>query len=179
MRPAFALLLVATVIVLTWMLVDTRGKQADLEERIRSSDQTVQRLTALINDRRAQVERIQALQALLGQETARAALLESRFPKPGTTDCVLYWPSHLSPQSSQPLHEGTILAADPEANRYVISLGVEDGVRGGFTYIVARDGQYVATLEIDDVQAKQSAGRLVPDLSKEAARRGDKVLNAK
>ena len=79
--------------------------------------------------------------------------------------------------SNQPAHSGRILASDNDANVYVISLGEEDGVKAGFQYIVSRGSDYIATIQITDVQAKQSAGRAIKSLSKGAINRGDKVMN--
>jgi hypothetical protein len=77
----------------------------------------------------------------------------------------------------QPAHEGQVLSADSAANVAVISLGSEDGVRPGFKYTVSRGSQYVAMIEITDVQAKQAAGRSVKSLQKSAIQKGDRVMS--
>ena len=76
----------------------------------------------------------------------------------------------------QPAHLGQILDVDNEANIAVISLGAEDGVRAGFRYTVSRGSEYVAMIEITDVQAKQSAGRAIKGLQKAPIQRGDRVM---
>lgn len=77
----------------------------------------------------------------------------------------------------QPAHEGRVLAVDGGTNIAVISLGAEDGVKPGFKYMVSRGSQYVTTIVITDVQAKQSAGRSLTDFQKDMIRRGDRVLS--
>ncbi|MFV1958520.1 MAG: hypothetical protein ACC662_03800 [Planctomycetota bacterium] len=77
----------------------------------------------------------------------------------------------------QPAHTGQVLGADNDANIAVISLGAEDGVRPGFRYVVSRGRDYVATIVITDVQAKQSAGRAIKGLSKGPIMRGDHVMS--
>ena len=46
-----------------------------------------------------------------------------------------------------------------------------------FQYIVSRGSDYVATIQIDNVQAKQAAGSAVKALSKGSINRGDVVMN--
>ncbi len=77
----------------------------------------------------------------------------------------------------QPAQTGMVLMSDPSTNVAVISLGAEDGVRRGFRYTVSRGSQYVTTLEITDVEAKQSAGRSVKDLQKSPIQKGDRVMS--
>ena len=77
----------------------------------------------------------------------------------------------------QPAHQGRVIAADADANIAIISLGAEDGVKPGFRYTVSRGSDYITTIEITDVQAKQSAGRSLRDLEKSPVRQGDRVMS--
>lgn len=77
----------------------------------------------------------------------------------------------------QPAHMGQVLSVDNRANVAIVSLGSEDGVRPGYRYVVSRGSQYVGMLEITDVQAKQSAGRSIPNLQQSAVQRGDRVMS--
>ena len=136
------------------------------------------------DDRDAKVAQVNALQQQLGNETENRKGLEASLASARENierqDFKLRWYADRFPgavASAQPAHSGQILAADNKANVYVISLGEEDGVKPGFTYIVSRGGEYIATIQIDDVQAKQSAGRAIKDISKSSVRRGDKVMN--
>ncbi len=79
--------------------------------------------------------------------------------------------------AEQPAQNGQINAANNSANVYVISLGAEDGVKAGFQYVVSRGGEYVATIQINDVQAKQSAGFALKGYSKGEIRQGDRIMN--
>lgn len=81
--------------------------------------------------------------------------------------------------ATQPPHTGRVLTANAAANVYTISLGTEDGVRPGFTYTVSRGAKFIGTIQIDDVQNKQSAGRAIRDLSAGEIQAGDVISNAK
>lgn len=80
--------------------------------------------------------------------------------------------------SEQPMQTAKVLAADNEANIVVISLGSEDGVKAGFRYTVSRGNQFVATIEISTVQAKQAAGRVINNMRKGAIAPGDDVMTS-
>ena len=77
----------------------------------------------------------------------------------------------------QPDHAGEVLLVDAAANVTVISLGLEDGVRVGYRYVVSRGASYVALLEITDVQAKESAGRSIMSLQRSDIKVGDRVMS--
>jgi hypothetical protein len=179
MRRTLAVLLVGSIGVLTWLVMASHGREAALEREIgRLRLDAATQLAAKLDEQRAQLQGFhEALQAERAGHLEERAWREARFPRPGTTDCVLYLPGRFPKAPPQPVHEGSVLAADAERNVYVISLGTEDGVEEGFVYIVSRDGAYVGLLTIDDVQARQSAGRLEQDMSKGTPRRNDKVLN--
>jgi len=136
------------------------------------------------DDRDAKIAQVNALQQQLANETENRKGLETSLAAAQETiqrqDFTLRWFNERFPgarASTQPAHSGQILASDNKANVYVISLGEEDGVKPGFTYIVSRGGQYIATIQIGNVQAKQSAGRALKDISKGDVHRGDKVMN--
>ena len=73
----------------------------------------------------------------------------------------------------QPAHSGRILSSDNGNNVYVLSLGQEDGVKIGYKYTVSRGSQFVAEIEITDVQAKQSAGRAIRNMKAGDIQLGD------
>jgi hypothetical protein len=77
----------------------------------------------------------------------------------------------------QPLHEGHIVSVDDGTDAVTISLGTVDGVKPGFRYTVSRGIQYVAMIEIMDVQAKVSAGRSIKSLQKTDIQVGDRVMS--
>ena len=77
---------------------------------------------------------------------------------------------------SQPVQQGRVKSA--AGDQVVISLGEEDGVKRGYRYTVARGRDYIATIQIDDTQAKQSSGFVVRGMSKGDVRQGDSVINA-
>ena len=79
--------------------------------------------------------------------------------------------------AEQPPHDGQVTAANNGTNVYVVSLGAEDGVKAGFQYVVSRGGEYIATIQINDVQAKQSAGFALKGYSKGEIRQGDRIMN--
>jgi predicted nucleic acid-binding Zn-ribbon protein len=79
----------------------------------------------------------------------------------------------------QPSLTGKVLAADNAENIVVISLGAEDGVKEGFRYTLSRGTNYVATIQITNVQAKQAAGKVMSGMSKSAVAPGDDVMNAR
>jgi hypothetical protein len=78
----------------------------------------------------------------------------------------------------QPPQNAKVLAADDATNVVVISLGSEDGVKEGFRYTISRGNQYVATIEITHVEAKQSAGRSQRDKQQRPIQRGDDAMTA-
>ena len=151
------------------------------EQRIAQNED----ITRLRQERDAANDNAHALQLQLDNETAtrkgyegQIATLEENL-KRANFELRAYkdqYPGGIQ-GTPQPAHRGQILAADNDANVYIISLGAEDGVKAGFQYVVSRGGQYIATIQITDVQAKQSAGRAIKSLSKGAINRGDKVMN--
>ncbi len=136
------------------------------------------------DDRDAKVAQVNALQQQLTNETEKGKSLESKLAsanekikRQGFEIAYIKdkFPGIIA--SNQPAHSGKVLAVDNDANVFVMSLGKEDGVESGFQYIVSRGSEYIATIQITDVQAKQSAGRAIKSLSKGAINRGDKVMN--
>ena len=141
-------------------------------------------LLAAQESRDGKVKMVNSLQMQLGNETEARKALEARASalaeqiKRQDFELTYFkdrFPGHVA--SAQPAHTGRILAADNKNNVFVISLGVEDGVKAGFQYIVSRGADYVATIQISDVQAKQAAGTAVKALSKGSINRGDTVMN--
>ena len=141
-------------------------------------------LKAAQDDRDAKVAQVNALQQQLTNETENRKDLEGKLGNAQETIKrqgfeIAYikdkFPGVIA--SDQPAHSGRILSSNNDSNVFVISLGEEDGVKAGFQYIVSRGSEYIATIQITDVQAKQSAGRAIKSLSKGAINRGDKVMN--
>jgi chromosome segregation ATPase len=81
--------------------------------------------------------------------------------------------------AEQPAQTAKVLAADNAANIVVVSLGAEDGVKEGFRYTLSRGNQYVATIQITNVQAKQSAGKVMTGMSKMPVAAGDDAMTAR
>ena len=141
-------------------------------------------LLAAQENRDAKVAMVNSLQMQLGNETEARKALEARAStlaeqiKRQDFELTYFkdrFPGHVA--SAQPAQTGRILASDNKNNVFVISLGEEDGVKAGFQYIVSRGAQYIATIQIDNVQAKQAAGSAVKSLSKGSINRGDVVMN--
>jgi predicted RNase H-like nuclease (RuvC/YqgF family) len=135
-------------------------------------------------DRDKKVESVNALQQQLANETEKSKGLEEQLSKAQETIrhqgfVIAYYKDKfpgLTP-SAQPAQTGRILAVNNKDNVYVISLGEEDGVKAGFEYIVARGSEYVATIQITDVQAKKAAGRALKALSKGDIHLNDMVMS--
>jgi hypothetical protein len=82
------------------------------------------------------------------------------------------------PGTAQPaITPGKVLAADNQMGLVVISLGEEDGVKAGFEYIVSRGNQYVASIKVTDVQAKQATAMVVKGMQKSPVQANDTVMN--
>ena len=81
--------------------------------------------------------------------------------------------------SEQPWQTAKVLAADNGANIVVVSLGAEDGVKEGFKYTLSRGNQYVATVQITNVQAKQAAGKVLTGMSKSPVQAGDDAMTSR
>ena len=137
-------------------------------------------------DRDAKVAMVNSLQLQLENETkARAAAMVQMSKKDEMIKRLSFenkyykdrFPGHVA--SVQPAHTGRVLAVDNDANVFVISLGEEDGVKSGFQYVVSRGSEYIATIQINDVQAKKSAGYAVKGLSKGPINRNDKVTSGR
>jgi chromosome segregation ATPase len=133
-------------------------------------------------DRDAKVAMVNSLQLQLENETKARAALDTRIADASEKiermgfELSYYqtkFPGLVA--SAQPAHSGRVLAVDNNANVVVISLGEEDGVKAGFQYIVSRGAEYIGTVQINDVQAKKSAGFAVKNLSKGNINRNDKV----
>jgi chromosome segregation ATPase len=136
-------------------------------------------------DRDAKLAQVNRLQIQLNSETEARKALEGRLAEAqermSSLEFENAWFKRRFPgavASDQPAHTGQILAVEGDRNVVVISLGEEDGVRPGYQYLVSRGGDYVATIQITDVQAKQSAGRALSDISKGEIRRGDRVMSS-
>jgi hypothetical protein len=82
------------------------------------------------------------------------------------------------PGPEQPMQTAKVLAADDATNVVVISLGSEDGVKEGFRYTISRGNQYVGTIEITHVEAKQAAGRSQRDVQSRPIMKGDDAMTA-
>jgi chromosome segregation ATPase len=143
-------------------------------------------LTKSQDDRDAKVSMVNSLQMQLQNETEKGKSLESQMAalqeRLERQAFRLEWYQKRFPgveAVAQPPHDGRILAADNGSNVFVISLGEEDGVKPGFQYIVSRGAEYIATIQINNVQARQSAGFALKDLSKGEVRRGDRVMNGR
>jgi hypothetical protein len=65
------------------------------------------------------------------------------------------------PGTIQPSQRAKVLTSDPATNIVVISLGSEDGVQKGYRFTVSRGSRFIGTIEITDVNAKLSAGKVV------------------
>ncbi|MDA1194985.1 MAG: hypothetical protein O2894_07340 [Planctomycetota bacterium] len=148
------------------------------------SNQLRENLRAATEDRDAKVAQVNALQQQLTNETESRKGLEGQLADQRDQNQrlafeIAYFKAKFPGlvASNQPAQTGRILASDNDANVCVISLGEEDGVQAGFQYIVSRGSEYIATIQVTDVQAKQSAGRAIKALSKGAINRGDKVMN--
>ena len=118
-------------------------------------------------------EQIQDLQAKL--TTTSEELRQVSFRLSG----ILASNPGLGEGAAQPAQEGKVLAVDNNANVVVISLGAEDGVKAGFRYTVSRGSSYVTTIEITDVEAKKSAGRALPNMSKDKMNVADNIWTAR
>jgi chromosome segregation ATPase len=137
-------------------------------------------------DRDAAVQQVNALEIQLKRETDKTVKLEADLADlmeaRNRLQFELNWFKERFPGASaqvQPPHTGLVLAADPKLNVFVISLGEEDGVKPGFQYTVSRGSEYVGTIQISDVQAKQSSGFALRGLSKTAIQRQDVVSSSK
>lgn len=143
-------------------------------------------LRAAQGDRDAAVAMVNSLELQLQRETEKGRDLEQKIAvvteASQRMSFELNWFKERYPGASaqaQPPHDGRVLAADSGKNVFVISLGEEDGVQPGFQYIVSRGDEYVGTIQIDDVQAKQAAGFAIKGMSKGDIRRGDRVMNGR
>jgi chromosome segregation ATPase len=152
----------------------------------KNNQQLQQALAAANEDRDAKVAMVNSLQQQLRNETEKSKDLEAKLATANEEierkDFRLAWWSKRFPGAEagdQPAHTGRVLAANGNANVFVISLGEEDGVKPGYQYIVARGSKYIATIQIDDVQAKQSSGFALKDLSKGQAQAGDTVVSGR
>lgn len=148
----------------------------ELRENLRSAQ----------SDRDAAIEMVNSLQLQLQRETEKGRDLEAKLADLSEHNkriaFELNWFKERNPGATsvvQPPHDGRILAADGARNVYVISLGEEDGVLPGFQYIVSRGDEYVGTIQIDNVQAKQAAGFAIKGMSKGEIRKGDRVINGR
>ncbi len=143
-------------------------------------------LTASQNDRDAKVSMVNALQMQLNNEKERANSLETKLATANETIerqgfSLEFFRSRFPGVEAvaQPAHSGRILAANNKDNVFVISLGEEDGVKAGFQYIVSRGSEYIATIQISDVQAKQSAGFALKGMSKGQVKQSDSVMSGR
>lgn len=134
--------------------------------------------------RNAAIEQVARLDMQLQNETEKTKALEGRVSDMGTSleraqFEIATWhkryPGDEIMGAEQPSHSGMVLAANDGANVVVISLGAEDGVKEGFQYVLSRGDKYVATIKINDVQAKQSAGFSMRDVQQSAPQKGDRA----
>lgn len=165
-------------------LTNSLNAARDMISELQKQNNTLgDNLKSAQDDRDAKVAQVNALQQQLTRETENRKSLEGKIADAQETIKrqgfeIAYFKDKMPGvvASDQPAHEGRILASNNDANVYVISLGEEDGVKAGYQYIVSRGSQYVATIQINNVQAKQSAGYAIKSLSKGSINRGDKVM---
>jgi hypothetical protein len=165
-------------------LTGTVESYSNLIQSLKDSNvQLTQKVAAIKADRDAVNDNAQRLASQLQTETANSNALAARLndtrEKLASTEMALegYKARYGSDIAGapQPNHGGRILAARNNDNVYVISLGAEDGVKPGFRYTVSRGDNYVAVIQIREVQSKQSAGFSVKDIEKSAIQQGDVV----
>ena len=167
-------------------LTNSLNASRDMNGALQSDNNNLRdNLKSAQEDRDAKVAMVNSLQQQLRNETEKGKGLEAQLSDAQDANKrqgfeLRYFKEKFPGMTagSQPAHSGRILAANNDANVYVISLGEEDGVKAGFQYIVSRGAEYVATIQINDVQAKQAAGSAVKALSKGGIQRGDSVMNA-
>jgi chromosome segregation ATPase len=136
-------------------------------------------------DRDAKVAMVNSLQMQLQNETEARKATEVKLAAAEEDnkrkDFRLAWYTEKFPgaeASEQPAHSGRVLAS-ADGGVVVISLGEEDGVKPGFQYTVARGNKYIGTIQISTVQAKQSAGFVLKDLSKGDVQTNDQVMSGR
>ena len=158
------------------MIDALQAEIGNLRERIRQYLDQKEAAVRSLNEKEIQFENLLARKQDL---EARIAELEDNLRSASLTaeTAISKLGGEADIPLDQPAHEGQVLAVDGGANIAVISLGAEDGVKAGFKYTVSRGSEYVATIVITDVQAKQSAGRSLADFQKSMIRRGDRVLS--
>ena len=165
-------------------LTGTVKSYSDLIQSLKDSNVALtQKVAAIKADRDAVNDNAQRLSSQLQTETANSNALAARLndtrEQLAATEMALegYKARYGSDIAGapQPNHGGRILAARGQDNVYVISLGAEDGVKPGFRYTVSRGDDYVAVIQIREVQSKQSAGFSVKDIEKSAIQQGDVV----
>jgi hypothetical protein len=70
---------------------------------------------------------------------------------------------------------GRVAGVSNKVNLVVISVGEEDGVRVGFEFTVYRGNEYVGKLIAEKVYPRQSACRVLKDMTKKKIKEGDRV----
>ena len=139
--------------------------QSDLNDEKKQHSQTQLSLERALANVQNLESKVASLSEKVREQAAQLAYFAERFPGVVAT--------------SQPPHAGQVLSANSSANVVVISLGAEDGVKPGFTYMVSRGSNFVADIQIDDVQAKKSSGFVLRDRSSGDVQVGDRVQNAR
>ena len=129
-------------------------------------DAAVETVNRVSNDLDNERQNAQQLKTRVSALTDEKAALELQVEGMGAGGAGV-------PGVPQPAHTGRILSADNGNNVYVLSLGQEDGVKIGYKYTVSRGSQFVAEIEITDVQAKQSAGRAIRNMKAGDIQLGD------
>jgi hypothetical protein len=74
-----------------------------------------------------------------------------------------------------PKIDGRVVGVSQKINLLVISVGEEDGVKVGFEFTIYRGTTYVGKMVVERVYPRQSAGRVIPEKTKDRVQPGDCV----
>ena len=140
--------------------VDLSRRNIDLNDRV---NELTARVDVLLEQKRQAEQQINMLQAAAG----RPMTFES------VEGVAMQGVEALTPVASRKI-SGQV--SEVSGNMVMISVGSADGVKKDMVFVVHRDGEYVADIQVDLVDPSQSAGRLVRSSGMPQA--GDTVTDA-
>jgi hypothetical protein len=160
-----------------------RSEKLTLTENLAKAKQSYQalsnELTTLRQAKEALEKRVKEMLAARAKEAERIVVTPpapiggrvAPSPAPAGPAAPAFSAAPSAPKSLT----GKVLVVNREFNFVVANLGSRDGIRAGARYEIHRDGQRIATAEVEKIYDNMSAANLLQEEKKREVKEGDEV----
>ncbi len=150
-----------------------RREKATLTEDLAKAKQSYQalsnELTTLRQAKEALEKRVKEMLAARAKEAERIVVTPPAVSVPAASGPITSVPAASRGQA------GKVLVVNREFNFVVANLGSRDGIRAGTRYEILRNGQRIATAEVEKIYDNMSAANLLQEEKKSDVKEGDEV----